>query len=89
MKRSTEKQESCDLVLFYTNKTKTVEICRDALRLAEICLARPSSFSFCWMGYAKRVELGDGCEKGETAGSGTGREVWKELEMGKWVSPTE
>lgn len=41
------------------------------------------------MGYAKRVELGDGCEKGETAGSGTGREVWKELEMGKWVSPAE
>ena len=52
--------------------------------LPEICLVPSSSFFFCWMGYAKWAKLGDGCWKGETAGSGARRGIWKGIELGRW-----
>lgn len=52
--------------------------------LPEICLVPFSSFSFCWMGYAKWAELGDGCWKGETAESGARRGIWRGIELGRW-----
>lgn len=60
------------MILFCKNKTKTVLIWQDALRLPEICLAQSLGFYLCCMGYAKWAELGVRKEK---LLKGTGRKV--------------
>ena len=71
------------MILFCKNKTKTIWMCQDALTSWDLCGSDLRLF-FSLNGYAKWAELGDACWKGETAGRGARREVWKEIEVGKW-----